>query len=420
MKRILKYGKATSQIIMLALTLTLVVACGSSVASEGETTADSPARPVELVIWHDKEEAIASVLESYLDTLQPEIIVTMERKHGLTETLKLVGNDPRVAPDFYFFAHDKLGVYAEMGILAPITDFVSEEDLEAFLPMTIYAATYRGNVYQLPIYFETLLFMYNRALMSDDEVPTTTEELYAFMRSGAGGRFGFIEQHSTAYFSAGWIHGFGGVIITEDGIPMLNAPETLAALEYRLKFVERMPGETEYATVNALFREGRAASLIGGPWLVPSIRASGVDLGLALMPTVSETGFSLSPFSGVQGLHVLRVAAENPEKNPAIREVLQMLLNTDIGVAMAIASGCAPALTAAYELDVIRNDEMVMKMRETAETAIPMPNIPEMDIMWTVLGNLLVDVNMRSRDIQEAADDAQRRAEDLIRIMRGE
>jgi arabinogalactan oligomer/maltooligosaccharide transport system substrate-binding protein len=378
----------------------------------------SAGRAVELVIWHDKVDAVAAVLQAELDKLRPDIVVRMEHKSGLTETLKMVGNDPKAAPDFYFFAHDKLGIYAEMGILTPITDLIDADMLGGFLPITISAATYKGKIFQLPIYFETLLFMYNRALMKDDKVPATTEELYTFMTSGMGGKYGFIEQHSTPYYSAGWIHGFGGSFIGKDGKPLLNTPETIKALEYHKKFVRMMPGESEYATVNTLFREGKAASTIGGPWLVPTVRESGVDLGLAKIPVIDETGLPIAPYSGVQGLHVLKVAADNQTKNTAIKKVLNRLLNPDIGVAMAIASGCAPALAACYGMDEVRNDEMVMMMRETAETAVPMPNIPEMDVMWNVVGNLLVDINMRGSDMAKAVSEAQKKAEDLIKAMK--
>ena len=64
------------------------------------------------------------------------------------------------------------------------------------------------------------------------------------------GRYGFVEQHSTAYYSAAWIHGFGGSIISEDGTPFPDPEAVKAALRYHLKFVALMPGETEYSTVN--------------------------------------------------------------------------------------------------------------------------------------------------------------------------
>ena len=402
---------------MLSIALSICfIGCGMTVGAN-EQTESKPA--ITLTIWHDKEDAVAAALQNELDKLLPEIRVVLEKKNGLTEALKMVGNDPKAALDMYFFAHDKLGVYAEMGILTPITEFLDADTLSLFLPMTISAATYKGELYQLPIYFETLLFMYNRAIMSDQQVPATTEELYAYMEeTTVGGNYGFLEQHSTAYYSAGWIHGFGGELISADGVPQLNAENTICALEYHLRFARLMTGESEYATVNTLFKEGKAAATIGGPWLIPSVREAGIDLGLARMPVVDETGLPLAPYSGVQGLHVLKVAADNPAKREAIKTVLTQLCNTDIGVAMAKASGCAPAFTACYELDEIKNDEMVMMMQTVARSAIPMPNIPEMDVMWNVVSNMLVDINMRKMNVTDAANKAQKQAEELIAAMK--
>ena len=77
--------------------------------------------------------------------------VVLEKKSDLTESLKMVGSDPKAAPDMYFFAHDKIGVYAEMDILAPITDIIPEEELDVYMDNTLEAATYKGEIYQLPV-----------------------------------------------------------------------------------------------------------------------------------------------------------------------------------------------------------------------------------------------------------------------------
>lgn len=77
--------------------------------------------------------------------------------------------------------------------------------------------------------------------MSDDEVPSTTEELYKYMQENTkGGHYGFVEQHSTAYYAAGWLHAFGGYILNENGEPGLDDENTIKALEYHKKFVELM------------------------------------------------------------------------------------------------------------------------------------------------------------------------------------
>lgn len=402
------------RLIALSLSLcmvgTMLAACSSS-----QDTAQEDG-PVTITIWHDKEDEVAAALQAELDQLAPDIVVNLERKDGLTDSLKMVGNDPNSAPDMYFFAHDKIGVYAEMGILAPITDFIDEETLNQYLPMTIEAATYKGEVYQLPLYFETLLYMYNRLYMSDDEVPQTTEELYSYMQETTqGGHYGFVEQHSTAYYAAGWLHAFDGYILNDEGEPGLNDANTIRALEYHKKFVELMPTEGEYATVNTLFREGKAHSTIGGPWLVPTAREAGIDLGIAPMPTVDETGKQIAPYSGVQGIHVLKVAAER--KHDAIAKVLEVLTGDQVGIAIAQASGCAPAKESCYDDETVSQDDMVMAMYETAQNAVPMPNVPEMDVMWTVTESLLVQVNMSGADVQTSADEAQQQALDLIAQM---
>lgn len=379
----------------------------------GKDTADASV----ITIWHDKEDAVAQVLQKQLDQLAPEVTVKLERKSDLTEALKMVGNDPKAAPDMYFFAHDKIGVYAEMGILSPVTDFIPREELDPYMDMTIRAATYQDVVYQLPVYYETLLFMYNKRYMKEEEVPRTTEELYSYMQENTkGGHYGFVEQHSTAYYSAGWIHGFGGYIMNDQGEPGLDLPQTQKALAYHKKFVELMPGESEYATVNTLFSEGKAHATIAGPWLVPTVRQAGMDLGIAPMPVVEETGMALAPYSGVQGIQVLKSAGET--KKEAVEKVLRQLMDPRLQVDLAKASGCAPASEACYDMEEITSDDVVMAMKQTAENAVPMPNRPEMDVMWTVAGNLLADINMSGRDVEESCAGAQKEALRLIGQMK--
>lgn len=387
-----------------------------SLAACGEQTLD-PAEANKLVIWHDKEDAVIAALETYLAAAAPDLEIIFEKKTSLTDSLKLVGNDPSAAPDMFIFAHDKVGVFAEMGILAPTQSLLEDGALENYLPMTLAAATYKDTLYQLPLYFETLLFMYNRRYMQDEEVPTTTDELLTYMENNTGrGRYGFVEQHSTAYYSAAWIHGFGGSIIDDSGVPFPDAQAVKDALNYHAKFVALMPGETEYNTVNTLFLEGKADATIGGPWMVPSARAAEIDLGIAPMPTVDSTGKALAPYSGVQGIHVLNFAAE--QKTEAVKKLLAVLTDPTIGIDLALASGCAPANSLCYDDERVANDELVQSMRTTAEIAVPMPNIPEMDVMWTVVGNLLTDVNLSGKDINESFDAALAKANQLIDAMK--
>jgi len=152
------------------LSILLCVCLLLSLAACGKQTLD-PAEAKRIVIWHDKEDAVIAALESYLATAAPDLEIIFEKKTSLTDSLKLVGNDPSAAPDMFIFAHDKVGVFAEMGILAPIQPLLAEGALDNYLPMTLAAATYKDTLYQLSLYFETLLFMYNRRYMQDTQSP---------------------------------------------------------------------------------------------------------------------------------------------------------------------------------------------------------------------------------------------------------
>ncbi len=371
---------------------------------------------VTVTIWHDKEDAVIETIKKYTDKIDG-VNVVFEKKTSLTDSLKLVGNDKSAAPEMYLFAHDKIGVYAEMSILAPITDFISEEKLSDYLPVTLDGGIYKGVRYQLPLYFETLLFVYNKRYMKEEDVPSTTEELYAYMEKKTKyGHYGFVEQHSTPYYASVWLHGFGTDYIDANGMPLLDSESVINALEYHKKFVGLMPGETEYSTINTLFLEEMAHSTIAGPWFIPSVKAKGINVGIASMPIVDETGLTLSPYCGIQGFHVLKVHAE--EKKEAITKTLLALMDTNLQKELALLTGAAPSNSKVYDNEEIKNDELVMAMRKTAENAVSMPNIPEMDVMFSVAGSLLTDVNMRGEDVKEAASIAQKKAEELIEAMK--
>lgn len=105
--------------LLLALSMLLgLSACGGTKPSGADAN--------KLVIWHDKEDAVVEALSAYLTDAVPDLEIVFEKKTSLTDSLKLVGNDPTAAPDMFIFAHDKIGVFAEMGILAPIKDLLAE------------------------------------------------------------------------------------------------------------------------------------------------------------------------------------------------------------------------------------------------------------------------------------------------------
>ena len=53
---------------------------------------------------------------------------------------------------------------------------------------------------------------------------------------------------------------------------------------------------------------------------------------------------------------------------------------------------------------------MVLTMKKTADTAEPMPNIPQMSVMWGPAEGFLAAVNKSNEDVSQAAEDFQKEA----------
>lgn len=394
-------------VLCIALSLTL-------------SSAFAQAAPAVVTIWHDCDAGIVATMEATVNGLLEgqNVAVQFEKKSNLTDQLKLYGNDPANGPDLYFFAHDSVGTFAAMGILAPVTGLLSPQDMADLIPMTLQAGTVYGEQYLLPVYYETLLFMYNKALWQG-EVPATTEELYEYMAAhtdAAAGTYALVNQHSNAYNVAPFLYGFGASIIDENAQPGLDTQAMKDAVAYNQKFAA-LEADGDYNTVTTLFNEQKAAAIIGGPWLVSGIKEAGIDLGIrSLAEFKLPNGNGLSPFSGVQSLGVLKYAAES--RGEELTKVLKAFTDPSVGIALAKSSNCAPANGKAYDDPEVAANEMIMAIKATAETAQPMPNIPEMGAMWGPAETLLVSVNQSGAPVEEAAAQAQSAALQAIADMR--
>lgn len=231
----------------------------------------------------------------------------------------------------------------------------------------------------------------------------------------AAGTYAVVDQHSNPYNAACFINGFGGYIINEDAQPGLNVQATKDAVSYHKKFAV-LQADGDYNTVTALFNEEKAAAIIGGPWLISGISEAGIEIGIEpLMNFTLPNGNALQPYSGVQCLGVLKHAAE--QKKTAISRILEVLAEPEVGITLAKNFNCAPANSKAYEDAEVAGNDMILAMRETAETAQPMPNIPQMSVMWGPSEAFLAAVNKSGEDVDAAADKYQKEALNAIADM---
>ena len=418
--------KVTALLLAMLLCFSALAGCSQSEPqgsgaspSNPSQNSSSPSEPVTITVWHDGDEGIMQTIANQVNAqlVADQITVVFEKKTDMPNQLKLYGSDASNAPDMYFYAHDVLGSFVAMDIVAPLSDVVDTGILANHLPMTVEAGQIGGTQYLLPVYFETLVFLYNKALWEGD-IPGSTEELYDYMvahTDTAAGTYAVVNQHTNAYNVSPFINGFGGYIIDSNAKPGLTDSKTIEAAAYNQKF-GALQADGDYNTVTTLFNEGKAAAIIGGPWLVSGIEAAGIDYGIASLSDIKlPNGNGLAPFSGIQGAGVLKVALA--EKKDALAKVLTAMASPEVGVDLANKSGCAPANNKSYDDPQVAAKEMITIIQKTASTAQPMPNIPEMGSMWGPVETMLTAINKNGADPAQAAVDAQAAAEQAIADM---
>ena len=418
--------KVTALLLAMLLCFSALAGCSQSEPqgsgaspSNPSQNSSSPSEPVTITVWHDGDEGIMQTIANQVNAQLADDLITVvfEKKTDMPNQLKLYGSDASNAPDMYFYAHDVLGSFVSMDIVAPLSDVVDTGILANHLPMTVEAGQIGGTQYLLPVYFETLVFLYNKALWEGD-IPGTTEELYDYMvahTDTAAGTYAVVNQHTNAYNVSPFINGFGGYIIDNNAKPGLTDSKTIEAAAYNQKF-GALQADGDYNTVTTLFNEGKAAAIIGGPWLVSGIEAAGIDYGIASLSDIKlPNGNGLAPFSGIQGVGILKVSLA--EKKDALAKVLTAMASPEVGVDLANKAGCAPANNKSYDDPQVAAKEMIAVIQKTASTAQPMPNIPEMGVMWGPVETMLTAINKNGADPAQAAADAQAAAEQAIADM---
>jgi arabinogalactan oligomer / maltooligosaccharide transport system substrate-binding protein len=368
----------------------------------------------ELVVWHayraEEKTALESVVAAYNEAHAASgIKVTTLAVPFDALADKISAAIPRgKGADVFIYAQDRLGGWIESGnIIEPLDFYLDKGAKDAYLPLTWEAMSYRGTVYGLPFNYKAIALIYNKKLVSTP--PKTTGELVTIAKKltdKATGRFGLAYSYGDFYYHAALMNAFGGRAFDPGPTPALNAKENARSMELLLKWVYTdaiLPAEPSSALITALFNEGKAAMVFSGPWFLGEI-AKGVDFGLATLPTVDEAGGKpLKPWVTVEGAYI---AAPCKNKEAAY-DFIKYLTGPAAAKIMATKGGQSPASKAAYDDPAVKNDPILKVFRAQVEQAVPMPNIPEMSMMWTPATTALGAIIKRSSPPQEVLDKAQ-------------
>lgn len=347
------------------------------------------AAAAELVLWHayraEEKAALEKLVAQYnAQTKGPKVTTLAVPYDAFAD--KISAAVPRgKGPDVFIYAQDRLGGWIEAGnTVEPIDFFVDDALKKRFIPSTFEAMTYRGSVYGLPFNYKAITLIYNRKIVKTP--PRTSGELVAIAKrlsDPKAGRFGLAYPYTDFYYHAALQNAFGGRVFDPGTKPVLDAPENVKALELLLKWIDKdqiLPKEPSTALITALFNEGKAGIVFSGPWFLGEI-AKGVDYGLAPLPTVDEAGGKpMRPWITVEGAYI---AAPSAQKEAAFAFVKWLTSDVAASKVMALEGRQTPANQAVYQDPQVSADRILKAFHEQVQVAVPMPNVPEMTMVWS-------------------------------------
>lgn len=351
--------------------------------------------PNRITIWHQMRVDERLILEKQLARYMaghPGVVVEQIFKE--TETLRsgfIVAAIAGQGPDLVYGPADQVGPFEVMGIIRPLEDLFSQAYLDSLIPEA--TRRYKGHLYQIADKLGNhLALVYNRDILAtppetDLDLIRLGEELTKDLNGdGKPDRYALAWNYTEPFFFIPFMTGFGGWVMTEEGIPTLDSPGTVEALKFIRDLRDRyhvIPAEADYNVADALFKDGKSAMIINGDWSWAGYRKAGINIGVAPLPKITSTGLWSAPMVAPRGFSV-NVNVKN-EKLPLLVDLMHFLMRSDIQLETTRALWTMPTRRDVVESEFVRTDDVVRNSALQIERGRLMPMVPELRAIWDAM-----------------------------------
>jgi maltose/maltodextrin transport system substrate-binding protein len=345
----------------------------------------------ELLIWMDADrghalEAIARKFEKDFG-----LKVTIETPEKITDSFPIAAQMAR-GPDIVVWAHDKVGEWADAGLIAPIQ--VSEELGNKFFLKAWQAVLHSDWIWGYPLALETATLIYNKKLL-DSPPPTQLSELVSLndkIKKEHPGVTTILWDYKSSYYSWGILASAGAYVYAKNG-PDYNLKNVGIGNRGAVKGLSKivalvqagvLPKSVSYSEVENLMGQGKLAMMISGPWAWSNLIKNGIDFGVAPIPGVDENVGR--PFVGVTVAYLNR---SSPNQD-LIKEFLERYALTEeaLSVMYQAKPTGVPALISLYE-KLAKDNPLLRELKAAVEYGEVMPNIPQMGRFFSSVSGAL-------------------------------
>ncbi len=354
--------------------------------------------PITLKVWESTggpDEFIKQAGEAFTKQYPNITIEYVNVELGDSSTQIALDGPAGVGPDLFAAPHDKLGELVSGGhvLATEDADTVKSEVLGA----TSTALTYDGTMYGYPVSAETYALFYNKALISEDKVPTTWDDLKTFaadFNKNNSGKYGFMMDVGNGYYTIIFTTSDNNRLFGPEGTDTtntnINSDASIKGMEFfqGLRSILDVPAaDLATATCDSAFASGKAALYITGLWNVSNFQSQGIDFGVAPLPSLPGDSTPSASFSGTRAMFV-SAYSEHPAEAAAFAK---FLLTDDMQKLRFQLTGSLPST------NITVDSPYIAGFSKQLEYAFPMPSIPQMGAFWDAM-------NAASANIWDGAD----------------
>lgn len=371
------------------------------------TGCDQPSAQSTVTLWHPWGGAELSALKKAIARYQKghpgTEVVALQVPSDKLQDKYLRSTAANGGPDLVVGFTDWVGKFAQSEVIAPLDAVVPKELTDRYVPVALAALRYDGKLYALPESMETLALYYNKDLVQ--KPPSTIQELFvqANSRDYWKGDY-FLAYNTQFFFTAGYLFGMGGSLLQPDGTVRLDTPGAQSWMKFikDLKAHPYIAAKSDYGRADSLFRDGKAAMTVNGPWALGDYqKVLGDKLGVATLPMV-EDKVPAVPFVGIKCL-MFNPNSSDPARKRAV-EFASFMASAETALLFEQEAGHIPAVR-----DVqIPEGDLLQAFAEQARWGTPMPPNPEMKEVWAPMDQAIEKVMTDTAPASEAIRDAQK------------
>lgn len=358
-----------------------------------------------LVIWASADKGDASfkiIGQKFKEELGIDVVI--EHPEPITDKFQQSAATGQ-GPDIVLWAHDRFGEWGASGLLTPVQP--SPEVKAGIYDFAWDGLTVDNKIWGYPISVEAVGLIYNKALVKTP--PKSFEEIASLKLPE--GKKAIMWDYNNAYFSMPLLMANGGYVFKKENgvydpsdVGVNNGGAVKGAKMIKQLIDQKvMPVGVDYNVMDTAFNKGELGMMINGPWAWSNLKTSGIDFGVAPIPTIDG-----APAKSFVGIFSAGINAASPNKDLA-KEFIEKYLLSDEGLAEMNKETSMGAVADKSYSEVIAKDPNVAATQAIANNGVPMPAIPATGKFWAAMGPALANITNGQQTVEQALDDAAKR-----------